>query len=198
MIRQFILDDTAAVLDTAFLSTNAASAVQPAGISNGLGANDVASVGNTLANIQTDLRGMLGRMATLNMGMSPTWIMHPLRQIALSTTLTATGTLAFPSVSSGSLMGAPIIASTSCPQDQVFLIDQSEIAMAGGNPMFDYSNVATLHEEGDPAVVASDLSAAAPVRSLWQTNSHALKLTIELDWAVLRTGACQRLNTVAW
>jgi len=39
---------------------------------------------------------------------------------------------------------------------------------------------------------------AAPVRSLFQTHSAAVKAVWEIDWAVLRVGAVQTITAVAW
>ena len=69
--------------------------------------------------------------------------------------------------------------------------------------MFEATTMATLHEEdttplpigstGAPATVA------APVRSLFQTNSWALRMLLDTDWAKLRAvGPVQELTAVAW
>jgi len=202
LIRDFILYDSASVLDTAFLSNTAGSATVPAGITNGLIAADTAvSAGTSVANIQSDLKGRLARMATLNMGSRPAWVMHPIRKYALAMSLTATGQAAFPSVNSGILFGAPIITSTNVSQTEVLLVDQSEIVFAGGVPSFDASSVATIHEEHDaplPIAAGAGPTVATPVRSLWQTNSHGIRVIWELDWSVMRAGSVQQITAVAW
>ena len=202
LIRDFILYDTAQVLDTAFLGNTVGSATVPAGVTNGIIAADTAvSAGTSVANIQADLKGRLARMATLNMGARPAWVMHPVRKYALAMSLTATGQAAFPSVNSGTLFGAPIISSTNVSQTEVLLVDQAEVVFAGGVPMFDYSSVATIHEEHDaplPIAAGAGPTVAAPVRSLWQTNSHGIRVIWEMDWSVMRAGAVQQITAVAW
>lgn len=203
LLRDFILYDTAAVLDTAFVGAVAGSATVPAGITNGLiAANTAVSAGSSVANMQADLKGRLARMASLNLGASPAWIMHPINKIAFAMALTATGQAAFPSVNSGTLFGAPIITSTNASQTEILLIDQSEIVFAGGTPNFNASSVATIHEEHDtPAQIGTAGTpnvVAAPVRSLWQTNAHGLRVVWEMDWSVMRAGAVQQVTGVAY
>lgn len=203
LIRDFMITDTAEVLDKAFVDNVAASATRPAGIRNTIGAsNTAASAGTTAANIQTDIKGRLGQMANLNMGKRLVWLMHPLRAIGVTMSLTATGTPAFPSMANNILMGIPVVTSTNMPSDIVLLIDQAELAWAGGVPVFDYSMEATIHEEDTtPLPIVDDGGTpvtANPVRSLWQTNSHGIRVVWELDWARMRSGAVQELTACAW
>ena len=89
------------------------------------------------------------------------------------------------------------------PVDLVLLIDFEHISAGFGTPNFEASEQATLHEEdtlplplatpGAPATVA------APARSLFQTNSWALRLLLDADWQKMRTpGPVQELTAVAW
>jgi hypothetical protein len=39
---------------------------------------------------------------------------------------------------------------------------------------------------------------ADPVRSMFQTNSVALKMTMPLTWAMRRTGMVQWISSVTW
>lgn len=199
MIREWIIQDSSEALDKAFLGASAAVAgVSPAGMLNGIAALDTAaSAGASLANIQADLKGRMQRLASLNMGQSPVWIMHNSRQISLATLLTAVGTLAYPSISSGTLLGAPVVTSTSCDPNTVILLDAAQIAFAYNNVEFQYTNVATLHEESDAATV-SNIDGAAPVRSLFQTNTSAIKANYWLDFAKLLDGSVQSITAVAW
>ena len=40
--------------------------------------------------------------------------------------------------------------------------------------------------------------ATTPVRSFYQTNTLGLRMMIELDWKVFRSGAVQQLTSVSW
>jgi hypothetical protein len=69
-------------------------------------------------------------------------------------------------------------------------------------PRFDISDQATLHLDdttpldigtpGSPAVVA------APVKSMFQTNSIALRLLLDVNWTIRRTGTIAWVASVTW
>jgi HK97 family phage major capsid protein len=203
LIRQWMIEDTSIALDGVFLGNGAGTAIQPAGIANSLGANTRPSTGNTQADITADLRVMLQAMASAQLGRRPVWIMDPQRLIGLQTTLTPTGTLAYPSTADRRLMGYPIVTSLNVPDSEVFLVDCAEINFAGGVPVFMGTDVATIHEEDTtPLALASGAQGSAvvatPQRSLFQTNSAALRTMWELDWTVVRSGAVQQLTAVSW
>jgi hypothetical protein len=172
----------------------------------GLAAGDTAaSGGNTAALITADLRGRLQALTAQNMGRSPVWVMNPARAWGVQLALTAAGTPAFPSMANGTLMGIPVVTSTNVPDDIVLLIERTEVTYASNPPRFSGTEVATVHEEAlqsDVKPIVDSTAApgvtANPVRSLWQTNSAGLRMTMELDWAKLRTGGVQALTSVGW
>ena len=207
VIRDAMITDTAEMLDAAFLSTTAGTATVPAGLQTyATGGNTAASGGTTTADIIADIRGRLQAMTAANLGRRPVFICSPARWYGVQLAVTAAGTPAFPEAAQGSLMGIPVVTSVTVPADVVFLIDAAEVAFAGGAPRFMGTEVATIHEEGVQANVkpiVDDSTApgvtANPVRSLYQTNSAALRTVWELDWTVMRTaGAVQTLTGVAW
>jgi HK97 family phage major capsid protein len=199
VIRSAMVTDTAQALDVAFLSATAGSAIVPAGIQNGVVApNTAASAGSTVADITEDLRGRLQQMASLNLGRKPVWIMNPARAWGLQLATNAVGAVAFPEMSSGSLIGVPVVTSTNVPADVVFLVDAAEVYFAGGAPRFMGTDVATLHMEDTLPLEIVGSVTANPVRSLYQTNTAAIRAMWDLDWAVNRTGAVQTITGVAW
>ena len=201
IIRTAMIQDTATALDTAFLGATVGSATVPAGIQTAAaGGNTAASAGNTTANIIADVRARLQAMTALNLGRRPVWIMSPSRWYGVKLSVTAAGTPAFPEAANGTLMGAPVVTSTNVPAAMVFLVDAAEIAFAGGAPRFLGTDVATIHEEDTTPlpIIGGTGTAAQPVRSLFQTNSSALRATWEIDWAVMRAGAVQTISAAAW
>jgi len=200
LIRQWIVTDTSEAMDLQFISDVAPDAVQPGGLQHYAGSNTLASSGSTAAEITSDMKAMLGLMTDKNLGANPVYIMHPTNQIALNMSMTAVGTPAFPETANGTLYGIPIVTSTNVPKDIVFLMDAAQFASAMSGPRFLGTDVASIHEEDTaPAPLhAADGTAAAPVRSLYQTNSLALRLTLECDWAALRDGAVVTLTSVDW
>jgi HK97 family phage major capsid protein len=206
LIRQFMIEDTAIMLDAYFLSaTPPIAGVSPGGIQNAVGAgNTRPSTGRTVSAIYADLQVMVAAMAAANLLKKPVWIMNPVNSAALAFALTASGLPAFPGVtiSGGTLMGFPVIASTTVPTTTVFLVDGSGLNFAGGVPQFLGTDVATIHEEDTTPLPIVDGSAtpvtAHPVRSLFQTNSSALRALWEIDWNIMIPGSVQVLTAVAW
>lgn len=209
MIRQAMLDDTASIMDALVFGNGAAVAgVRPAGLTNGIDPADTrpATATPTIADIDADLNKMVKQLVAVRMmgGPSTSWVMNTANAVTLSSLQNALGGAAFPGTTAqgGNLKGYPVAASSFFPLDRILLVDGAGVFMAGGTPEFDMSTEATLHEEnttplpigtaGTPAVVA------APVRSLWQTNSAALRMLEEISWDELRTGAVQELTGVAW
>lgn len=144
------------------------------------------------------MRGRLSQMATLNMGRRLVWVMHPSRFMGVQMALTATGAYQFPEAQNGQLMGVQVVTSTNVPNDVVYLLDAAEIGFAGGAPRFLGTEIASIHEEYDTPLPLNGSVAATPVRSLYQTNSQALRCIWQLDWTVMRVGAAQTITAVAW
>lgn len=201
VIRNAMIQDTAFALDQAFLGNTAGSTTVPAGIQqSATGANTAASAGATTANIITDIRARLQQLTSLNLGRRPVFVMNPARWYGVKLAVTAAGTPAFPEAANNTLMGVPVITSTNVAAAMIYLIDAAEIAFAGGAPAFMGTEVATLHEEDtNPAPIVDGAAATAnPVRSLYQTNSSALRTIWQLDWQVMRPGAVQTISASAW
>jgi hypothetical protein len=89
-----------------------------------------------------------------------------------------------------------VSSSLTFPSDNVYLVDAEAIAFAGGTPTWEVSDQATLHEESETPLPVG--GAAAPVRSLFQTHSAAVKAVYEISWAPLRSRPIQALTAVAW
>ena len=200
--------DTGAALDALFISNTAGTTTAPAGARASLNANDTrASTGATAAAITADIRDMLSELTSHDMGDPSTtrWLMHPTNLVAVSMMLTATGSKQFPEAEQSRLAGYPVVTSTRFATNIVLLVDFANFTFAIGSPQFEATTVATLHEEDTtPLPLSTGTSGAtavtaAPVRSLYQTNSWALRMMLDADWAKLRAiGPVQELTAVAW
>ena len=212
LIRDAMVQDTATAMDTAFLGSTAAGGDAPAGLQTyATGGNTAASGGATTASIIADVRARLQAMTGANLGRRPVWIMNPARWYGVQLAVNAAGTPAFPEAASGTLMGMPVVTSTNVPAGDVFLVDAAELYFAGSAPRFLGTEVATIHEEGvqanvKPVVAPGTGTAGAtavadvanPVRSLYQTNSAALRATWYIDWMSMRPGAVQLISACSW
>lgn len=201
-----IIADTGEVLDGIFLGATAGSTTQPPGIQNGVTGGDTRAAAGTgtAADMLTDVKAMVIALAQAKMGSPSTkWIMSPANWYAALMSRTATGTPTFPETANGLLAGYPVVVSQTMVDTTVLLIDFNEVTFAMGSPSFLASDVATIHEEdtspGPIATVGTPNAVAAPVRSLFQTNTTALRFLMDADWAKLRSaGSVQQLTAVAW
>jgi hypothetical protein len=203
MIREAMVDDTATILDNlVFGPTAAVTGVRPAGLTNGIAAQDThaATATPTLADIDSDLNKLIKQLVAVRLmgGPSTSWVMNTANAVSLSSLTNALGGAAFPGVTpqGGTLKGYPVAASSYFPLDQILLVDGAGVFMAGGTPEFEMSTEATLHEENTSPLQVG--GATTPVRSLFQTNSAALRMIEEISWDLLRVGAVQQLTGVAW
>lgn len=207
IIRKQMIEDTAEALDAAFLDDHARTTTRPAGLQNdpdGAGAANVnASLGATVANITSDLKGALGRAMAARVASGGAWLMNPLRRLGLMTVQdAASGEYPFrDEVNRGTLFGYPIISSQNVPEAVVTFIPNGCVMYGNDySPRIDVSDSATLHMEDTSALPVVDGAgvAAAPVRSLFQTDTIGIRLTMGLDWIVTRPNGVQVLTGVAW
>ncbi|TYL87427.1 phage major capsid protein [Bradyrhizobium cytisi] len=206
LLRTAIQEDTAISLDTVLLDSNPATVVRPPGILNGVvGLTPTAGGGfNALVG---DIKQISGALLTGTRGnvRTPVWLMNP-QQVNSIGLVAAPGMGIFPfreEVAAGQLGGWPIIDSGTVPLGTVIALDAADFVTAGGDaPRFEMSDQATLHFEdttpldigtaGTPPVVA------APVKSLWQTDSLALRLILPINWTIRRTGVVAYVAGVTW
>lgn len=202
-IRTAILQDTAVALDTVLMDATAASTTRPAGLRNGA-ATQAGTAGANLAAVTTDVKYLLGVLIAANSLRSPVWIMNPIQALGLSLITNGNGEFPFKDeVAGGTFFGYPVILSTTQTAGTVMLIDAADFFSATGDePNFDVNDTATLHMEdttplaigtaGTPNVVA------APVRSLWQTDSIGIRMRMDVNWAMRRTGVVAYVTATTW
>jgi HK97 family phage major capsid protein/HK97 family phage prohead protease len=202
-LRQAIIEDTAVSLDAVLIDTNAATSVRPAGLLNGVTPIS-ATAGGGFAAAVADLSAMVKAMAAQNALRTPVWIMNPGDVASLGLIPTSTGDFAFrDELNNGRLLGYPLISSSHMTVDNIILLDAADFFSATGDtPNFAVSDQATLHfEDTTPlqiAVVGTPNTVAAPVRSMFQTDSVALRMTLDVNWAMRRTGVVQTISGITW
>jgi hypothetical protein len=153
-----------------------------------------------------DLKLLIGALTTATYGniRNPVWLMNPAEILSLSL-ISATNTGVFPfaaEVAAGNLRGVPIIDSGTVPAKTVILVDAADFVVVGGEaPRFEISDQATLHmEDTAPAdlVAGSPGTVASPQRSLFQTDSLALRMIMPLNWTQRRAGTIAWVQNVTW
>jgi hypothetical protein len=85
----------------------------------------------------------------------------------------------------------------------VIAIDAADFVAVGGDaPRFEISDQATLHMEDttplDIGTAGSPATVAAPVKSMWQTDSLALRLILPTNWTIRRAGVVAWVAGVTW
>ncbi|WP_080663707.1 phage major capsid protein [Bradyrhizobium elkanii] len=206
LLRNAIQEDTAVSLDSVLLDTNPATTIRPAGILNGVAALP-ATAGGGFAALVGDIKQVSGALLTATMGnvRKPAWLMNP--QQVMSAGLTAApGVGAFPfqaQIAAGNLQGWPIIDSGTVPLGTVIAVDAADFCTVGGEgPRFEISDQATLHlEDTTPADIGTAGTppvVAAPVKSMWQTDSLALRLILPINWTLRRSGVVAWVQGVTW
>lgn len=205
LLRQAIAEDTAVAIDTVLLDSTAASTTRPAGLKNGV-TGLTATSGGGFAALVGDLKALVGALITSSGGnlRAPVFLMNPVQALSISMTQNAGGDFPFANImSDGTLQGYPVIQSATVAAGNVFLVDAADFFSATGDePRFSVSDQATLHMEdtaptaigtaGTPNVVA------APVRSLWQTDTIGLRMILDINWAMRRTGSVAFVTSVTW
>jgi HK97 family phage major capsid protein len=205
LIRDAIREDTSVAIDTVLLDNTAASAIRPAGLRNGVTAL-TGTAGGDFDAVRTDVLLMMGELVTATNGnlRSPVWIMNPARAMSLSMMANAGGDFPFAlEISGGTLRGYPVIVSGTVTADRVFLVDAADfVSVSGDEPEFLVSDQATLHmEDTTPLAIGTagtPNTVAAPVRSLFQTDTIGIRMVLPLNWAMRRAGVISITDTVTW
>ena len=219
LLRSAILSDTGDMLDTVVTNpaATAISGIRPASPWNG--ADTQASAGDTLENILTDLRFLLNTLSAANAGRAPRIVMNPARLTGLSMLTNANGSFVFrEEIGQGRIMGVPLIVSTNCPADHVFIIDLADFGTAFGVPEYMVSDQVSLAMADDDGVAPtmadtnavndaggsihiSDAAGTTPptvVRSMFQTWQVALRMVLPISWGMMRPGTAAYLTGVSW
>lgn len=195
-IRQFMVEDTAQVIDAKLLDNVAANAVRPAGLLNGVTLTP--SAGNTLADIITDVKAAMTPILTVNGGRRLVWLMNPLQAMSLGLQTNAAGAFIFPTANSN-FLGYQVIVSNNVPAGTLLLVDAADFAtVANDTPEFMVSNEATLHMESATPEPINGGTPASPVISLFQQDSFAVRMIQQMNWTMRRTGMVSGISGIAW
>jgi hypothetical protein len=130
--------------------------------------------------------------------------MNPLDVLAMSLVPATSGETPLRSTMDGyTLLGYPIIQSTNVTADSMFVVDAADfIGATGDTPVFSISDQATVHmEDTTPLAIGTagtPPTMAAPVRSLWQTDSLSIRMIMDMNWTMRRTGTVAWTDTVTW
>jgi HK97 family phage prohead protease/HK97 family phage major capsid protein len=206
LIREAVQEDTSVAIDTVLIDANPATVIRPAGLLNGItvtpptaGGGLPALIGDIKVLIQALVAGTYGNIR------APVWLMNPGDVLAASLA-SAPNTGIFPfrdEIKNGTLNNVPFVESSTVTSKTMIVVDAADFVVVGGEaPRLELSDQATLHMEdtnpldlvgpGSPGVVA------APQRSLFQTDSIALRMVMPLNWVQRRAGTIAYTTGVTW
>lgn len=201
LVRQAILEDTAAILDAAIIDATAASTARPAGLLNGVSAVASGYGGGDYAAVVADLKALLAPFYAANAGDNITVLMNPAQGLALSM-------MPGPGAAGEFGWAAPltarlnIIESTTVTAGRLIALRNSDFATAMGDaPEFDISEQATVHmEDTTPLEIVSGTgpTTADPVRSFFQTATIGVRMLMDVSWKMRRSGMVQWIDGTSW
>ena len=208
IIRQAMSDDTGIALDSFLIDNVAASAgVRPAGLLNGVTPITASAATPAPAAMVADLKALVGAItAAGGGGRGPIAVLlNPAQALALSFAQTSTGDFLFADqAQAASKFGVRFIVSATVPAAKVIAVDAADFATALGDvPRFAVSTEATLHEEDtSPLALGTGTQGAGvlavPMRSLFQTDAVAIRMSLYVSWVMRRASMVQTISTVIW
>jgi HK97 family phage major capsid protein len=204
LIREAIQQDTSVAIDSVLIDANPATTIRPAGLLNGVAAT-TATAGGGIAALIGDVVGLINSISTATYGnvRNLAWLANQTDMLRASL-LSAPNTGIFPfadQIRAGNLNGVPIIDSATVPAKTLILVDAADFVVVGGEaPRMELSDQATLHfEDTNPQdLVISPSTVAAPQKSLFQTDSIALRMVLPLNWVQRRAGTVAWTQNVTW
>jgi HK97 family phage major capsid protein len=205
LLRDMIGRHTIPAIDNILLDNNPATSVRPAGIRNGV-SGQTPTAGGGFNALVGDILNLMNVLVAANSFRRPTWIMNPQQVLKISMTQSAAGVGVFPfkaEIDAGMLVGYPVISSPTVTPGMVILLDAADfVSLSGDDPRFEVSDQATLHmEDTTPLAIGTPgapNTVAAPVRSLFQTDTLGLRMILPMNWAMRRTGLVSWVTGVTW
>lgn len=201
LLRQEIRGDTADTIDTLLIDTTAGSTTRPAGLLNGIAALTASTAGGWQA-IMEDIDTLAAPFDTAKAGRSLVLLMNRREARKLNF-------VPGPDDRLGSMRqlladsGITPISSVNVPAGRLIMIDAADFATAAGDqPEFDVSEQAVIHaEDTSPQQIGTagtPNAVAAPVISMFQTASIALRMLLDVTWAMRRSGMVQWIDGADW
>lgn len=205
IIRQAMSDDTGIALDTYLIDAVAGTVgVRPPGLLNGVTPITASAATPPTAAMVADLKALVNAIVAAGGGRNIAILINPAQALSLGFAQTTTGDFLFTDrAEAGSKFGVRFIVSATVPAGKVIAVDAADFATANGDaPRFAVSTEATLHEEDTTPLALSATGTpnvvAAPMRSLFQTDAVAIRMSLYVSWIMRRAGMVQTIAAVSW
>lgn len=200
LVRDAIVKDTAAILDSHLLDATAEDTVRPAGLLNGVAATATGYGGGDYQAVIEDINALLEPFDTANASDGIVLIMHPKQARKLAMLPGPDGTFGW---SDKFMSEFTVVRSTHATAGRLIALRASDfITAAGDAPQFEVSNSATVHmEDASPLEIVASGSpdvTAAPVRSFFQTDTMGVRMVMDVAWKMRRSGMVRWINGTTW
>jgi HK97 family phage major capsid protein len=191
VVRRDLVEQIARFIDVQFLTASVtATENNPASVTNGVSA--ITGSGSTADDLYSDLNAALAQFDDNEMGEASIHIiMPPSLARGISSLRNALGQFEFRDVSrsGGTLMGFPVIVSSSTPSGTIVIVKADEILMADdGRVTLDASNQATIDMNGGHN----------PTFNLWQRNCVGIRAERWITWKKRRTDAVALISSATY
>ena len=187
VVRQTLGETAGMALDLAMFSANAGSAAQPPGLLNGITPLTPVAGGGSAA-MDGDLKQLFAALAAQGAGKTAVIVAALPQAVTLKATV-------------GPKFDYDIIASTALATGTVVVVEAASFVSGfSSTPEFRVSNQAIYHAEDTAPtdITGGSPSPAVPVRSLFQTDSLALKMDLWAAWGLRASGHAQFLTGATW
>lgn len=203
VIRQAMNEDTAEAIDTVLIDATAADIIRPAGLRNGVSGLTPSTATTRFDKIVADIQALMAPIIAARGGRDLVLLCNPAQSLAMDWAVAPNGTFVFADSGAPALRSITVIASTTVPATMLIMVDAADFAsVTGDTPEFDVSDVATIHEEDTTPLAIGTAGApatvAAPTRSLWQTASIGIRMLLDMNWSMRRTGMVSWMTGVTW
>jgi hypothetical protein len=172
-VRKLLSEAARLAVDAAVFSTTAAGPTQSAGLLNGLTPLTPSASSLGFDACGQDLGALVADIATRGGGANAAFIASPKQSTAVK-------------FWAGGLIGRndvlPVAGAASIPEGTIIGIEPESFACTFILPEFTVADVTALHQE-DTAPV-TNLLTSSPVKSMFQTDAIALKMTVWGDWCM--------------
>ncbi len=199
IVREAINEDTQIMIDGLLLDSTAETSARPAGLLAGVSATTASALSTSYAKILADLKALSAPFYAVNAGRKLALLINPANGLELSMAPGPDGTFGWVN---GFTQRFTILESTNIALNKVVMIDAADFVSVLGTPEFELSEQATLHmEDTTPLAIGTagaPATVAAPTESMFQMAKVALRMLLDANWAMRRTGMVQYIAAVSW
>jgi len=204
LFRRRILADTAKVIDQTLLDTNAQTDTRPGGLlydqvaTAAIAATASGYGGGDHIAVMEDFKALIQPFIDADAADGITVIMNPKQGLSLDFMTGPDGALG--DWFSRARARFSFVESTHATAGRLIAVRAEDFASAVGGVEFEKSNQATLHfEDTTPAhISASGATDVYPVKSLYQTDSEAIRMVWDINWRMMRQGMVRWIDGTSW